>query len=585
MKQEIIEINGVKIPKIIDDGGMILLPVTRIINNILEGKNAGAKQFSSRDKYNKFIKRIEIDYSTFTTSNQIIETTCMTLEGFKEYLLSLNIGRLSNNGIKSYNELAQMIGIERIEEKKIDDNCDDYIKDIISSIKFDEYKMCTKCYTLYPKTLNFFYKDEKMSSGFQSVCRKCNNSYFEHIDKYLQYIYNKYGNDMYVKVRDSKTEDLFLMYAKREIDKFPFDRKEFKSKTLQLKIVNLLLKNNFISEENFNMKMIYKYIPKKLLKINIDDIFDNIFKDWKNKIWIYDESKKLKTTLDLKNVDYNSNDYSLIESRKIWNDYLKANNLKLNENNVYTFDFKTHLEKCKIYKYGRNDLLGYVMYLTKNKYYSYKFKINGKKYYSKKENRILALKQYIKDVNINYNQIPLYLSKYRLQQYSITLYNMLRKYYNCNLFEWVNDAYPDKFKHEHFNLECIRGQFDSMEECEVDSILRNEFKYKLLHNVSSDTYTIRILDETRQPDWFIFEDNKLWCVEYFGLYSDNPNTIVTKKYRELHDKKIEQYKNSVRNSHYYYLFLYPEDLKNQYKGLLNKIELMKNTNERIIGLK
>ena len=66
---------------------------------------------------------------------------------------------------------------------------------------------------------------------------------------------------------------------------------------------------------------------------------------------------------------------------------------------------------------------------------------------------------------------------------------------------------------------------------EVDNILRSNFKYKTFHNVSGDTYTIRILDETRQPDWFIFEDNKLsHLIEfqgeqhytYSGSYFDNP---------------------------------------------------------------
>lgn len=570
MKQEIIEINGVKIPKIIDDGGMILLPVTRIINNILEGKNVGAKQFSSRDKYNKFIKRIEIDYSTFTTSNQIIETTCMTLEGFKEYLLSLNIGRLSNNGIKAYNELAEMIGIERIEEKKIDDNCDDYIKDIISSIKFDEYKMCTKCHTLYPKTLNFFYKDEKTSSGFQSVCRKCNNSYFEYNDKYLQHIYNKYGNDMYVKVRDSKIEDIFLMYAKGEIDKLPY--KHITMKQEQMKIIKHLIDNKILDKTNMTRKYILNtFFNDTTGMFKIEEVYDYAYPKWKDFYYKYPL------------VNYAVKDFK--QAKIILNNYIRENNITINDDEIFTFDYAKLYNDARINNITSGKILEFTMYYYKNKYPCYKFKLKNRNYFTKEENRILAFKQYIKDIGINYNKIPLYVSKYRIQQYSSTLYNILRNYYNSNIFEWVDKVYPNKFKTEDFNLECVRGQFDSISEGEVDNILRSNFKYKTFHNVSSDTYTIRILDETRQPDWFIFEDNKLWCVEYFGLYSDNPNTIVTKKYRELHDKKIEQYKNSVRNSHYYYLFLYPEDLKNQHKGLLNKIELMKNTNERIIGLK
>ena len=88
------------------------------------------------------------------------------------------------------------------------------------------------------------------------------------------------------------------------------------------------------------------------------------------------------------------------------------------------------------------------------------------------------------------------------------------------------------------------------------------------------------------PDWIIIKDNKTIIVEYWGMYSEKYITPVVEQYMERYNKKVEIYKNSIRDDiQYYYLFLYPEDLKNNNKGILDKLELINSTDERIIGLK
>ena len=135
--------------------------------------------------------------------------------------------------------------------------------------------------------------------------------------------------------------------------------------------------------------------------------------------------------------------------------------------------------------------------------------------------------------------------------------------------EWVNEVYPGKFIEEDFNIGVIRNSFDSAEEHTIHDILFGKFK-NVLYNQRNTKNTIRILG--MEPDWFIFTDNGVWVVEYFGISNNmkDYNTRIT-YYKKKTLKKIGKYEGMKWLGKVY---IYPEDLKDNFKGLEEKLKVI-----------
>lgn len=75
------------------------------------------------------------------------------------------------------------------------------------------------------------------------------------------------------------------------------------------------------------------------------------------------------------------------------------------------------------------------------------------------------------------------------------------------------------------------------------------------------------------PDWIILTEQGYYIVEYFGLYEVNQqqNTRV-KDYIVRTHEKIEKYRNMP---FYKYLFLYPNDIVNDFNGVRDKLSKMR----------
>jgi hypothetical protein len=73
-----------------------------------------------------------------------------------------------------------------------------------------------------------------------------------------------------------------------------------------------------------------------------------------------------------------------------------------------------------------------------------------------------------------------------------------------------------------------------------------------------------------EPDWFILTDRGIWVVEYFGI------SIDAKSY----NKRVEDYKKKTVSKIGKYdglkwlgkVYLYPEDLKDNFNGLEDKLK-------------
>jgi hypothetical protein len=213
-------------------------------------------------------------------------------------------------------------------------------------------------------------------------------------------------------------------------------------------------------------------------------------------------------------------------------------------------------------------MLELIMKYYDYKYPSYKFKGGFKNYWVKQENRIKALKYFIEeDMKIELEKVPLYITLTVLRDKGgNTLYNICKKYYN-SLFEWVNEVYPNKFDPKDFDIHYVRNNFDSIEEAEIHDILKEKCKY-VIYNPNNTDRTIKI--DGKVPDWFVFTKNKCYIVEYFGLITDRitDNSRVN-DYKDRTKNKIEKYN---RLDGYGKLYIYHDDLQNNFSGLIEKLE-------------
>ena len=79
------------------------------------------------------------------------------------------------------------------------------------------------------------------------------------------------------------------------------------------------------------------------------------------------------------------------------------------------------------------------------------------------------------------------------------------------------------------------------------------------------------------PDWIICNNKGCWLVEYFGLYSSSGKYQSSDRLINYHNKmdlKLDKYKE-LELIGYKTLFIYPDDIRNGFDRLLEKIELVK----------
>lgn len=146
-------------------------------------------------------------------------------------------------------------------------------------------------------------------------------------------------------------------------------------------------------------------------------------------------------------------------------------------------------------------------------------------------------------------------------------YNLARMYDKRDIvYEYISKKYPNELTIKSFE-QCIANDGTRcLSKQEV--IIHNLF---LDNNINAKYCTKTTLfyneeyNERYAPDWII-NDNII--VEYFGLYVDNYHSFtLLKNYREKTGRKIKFY-NSLNN--YKFIDLYPQDIENNFKGLIDK---------------
>jgi len=150
----------------------------------------------------------------------------------------------------------------------------------------------------------------------------------------------------------------------------------------------------------------------------------------------------------------------------------------------------------------------------------------------------------------------------------------IKKYYT-SYYEWFSILFPelnlcpDDFK-EHISRDNKR--LNSLEELKVYEVM----KYDLGINVTSTygknklyTYHNELENENYVPDFIIKKlKDKVLIVEYFGLYKENNTHKIFVNYANKTKRKVAYFEN---NKDVYFIGLYPDDLKDDFAGVKNKI--------------
>lgn len=560
MRNEQIKIDGVIIPYVITNEGEEYYPIKYIMEQFLLKTNCALHK---KDSLKKYIQRHLIDYSFKNTVSQ--ETYCMSKDGWVEYIKTCKKDQNKNEiKIKRLQLFSEYIGVQL----KFNNLTyyDLYTIECIKDFKHRNPKVkdkcCVKCGRTFPNSDYFFNKDKRVKGGIINTCRECNGGYWLTDNLVNKYVFTTFGSESFEYFIKDK-EEFVINYAinsKREkIDIRKIFGKE-KEINITLDICKKLIKLREIKESDISLDKIKPFLNIKdssLSKLTNNMIIEYCIPDIKLRPW-----KCKKYTLGI------VNNYT---AKNIFKTYLNDNNIEIKD--IFTYNgWYDLIKKCRITRSVGNDLLGFVVDLYDRKYAGYLFNIAAYNYYKKKSNLIFDMKYLVeKDLCIPIEKIPLYITKYTLNQKSSTLYNLLRKENRIfkDLFEWVDACYPGKFIRSDFDLNPYRSRFDSLEEAQVYEELTKMTK-GVVYNPRNDENRVEIMGMV--PDFIIHTNKGCYLTEYFGLYSKNTNNSDRlRNYMRKHSIKIKKYRE-LEALGYKNLFIYPEDLKNDFEGLRNKVK-------------
>lgn len=567
MRQISVRIGEADVPVIVDDESVEWFPVSYITTKVLlrSGKSALINK-NNKDKYNLMSTKVQ-----FSDKNTQM-TNCINVNDLKVILQKTHIGRLNANQRISQNQLHEYLKIDMLPVDNQDteyylnewkNDVDDHTRDIIEQellkkkVKFS--RRCSKCGIHYPLTNTFFNIDTRTEKGFTKVCKLCTGKieYFAHQDEDK----NKLIKNEFELCEALSNDDIMTIYDSYRDGKLKQLPHCYQNKESFLRIIKSLYERGDLNSRNLFMS----YITKQLKLLNasvyltITEIYTELFgEDFYYFVWKYPKFsfREIKLTYEIAN--------------KIIRNYLQENGIVIKD--IFNFDYSSLFAQCRIRKLADEDIGYFIVQLYNHKYPYYMFKNSSPIYYKIESNLLHDLKYLIeKDMNIEISKIPLYLTKTMLQRRCRPIYNYIIANKNGSIYEWVNKLYPNQFIETDFEVNAYREEFGSDEECFIHEILKENFN-NVIYNQIHTNRTIQI--NGMIPDWMLLTDSGAVIVEYFGLYIERQygnNTRVTEYIEKTH-RKIEKYKEI---SGYRYLFLYPDDLNDDYKGVRQKILKLK----------
>lgn len=234
--------------------------------------------------------------------------------------------------------------------------------------------------------------------------------------------------------------------------------------------------------------------------------------------------------------------------------------------------------------------------------HDFRYKTNN--YWANKDNANYQMKKFI-DYLFNNNLInnlkydlPQYFSKNFLETTDYIMLSVcINKYKHYkNYYEWIIQLYPDfNLNKEDFSIYIGldgKNKCDSLEEKKLFDYIYSNLniidiksigiykKYKFYNDKYNEYYI---------PDFIIkkYSDlifDKPIFIEYYGLYVPGNKCNMIIKYIEKTKRKNEFYKSQ---EDIYFIDIYPDDLKNNFRGVKNKLTsfFMYNFNMNISNIK
>ena len=566
MESKQIELDGVIIPYCTNDEGVDYYPIKYIMEQLLL-KSSG--QLHKKENLKPFIKRYIIDFSFKGTTEQ--ECYCVNKDGWLEYLLNIRKNKNKDEiKIKRLKIFHKFLGLEYKDETISEYNS--YTLRCIENFKAKSPKVkdkqCVKCERIFPSSYYFFTPNNRSKCGITNVCKNCNGVNWENDNKEEKYIYETFGLEGFEYYMNDRI-DFYRNYAlnNNKINK-NLNLNKVTDENLQKEIIMKVAKDMFdkkiIQPQNLCVREVHKLSNIKLhgwSKIKNNELIEYCTEgDCKIRYWLYPKYNIYNMTLD--------------QSFLIFKTYILDNVVI---DNILEYDYYFDLTRLsRINAIFKNKIcesaLEFIVKFYNNEYPGYKFKLKSSNYYKNKENCIFDMKYFIeKDLNIPIEKIPLYVTKYSLSKKANQLYYALREngYYH-NLFDWINDCYPNKFIEADFNINPYRSQFDSLEESQVDEQLRMRFN-NVIYNPRDEEYKIEIMGMI--PDWIIMTEKGCYLTEYYGMYTDGDisSSHRLQRYKKKTEIKLEKYK-LLEQQGYKHLAIYPNDIDSNFKGLHKKID-------------
>lgn len=568
-KQDNIKIGDILLPEIKykDD---VYYPLTYVFKKVLL-KNKQSVNALKKRGYEEYLTQFKVNFNF--NNGGIHSTYCISKVGLIELLKTSNIGGLTVEQKKGMNSILEYFDLHLIDEEprfldnvnyENDNTYTEFEKDCIKeTLKLDnnlQWQRCKNCGKYYPLYNNFFPLNNR-GKNYGTICNTCiqngDTTKIIHPDSILNHTFKTYGYQTYLDFKNHNVIGIYNHYLNANLSDYP---KIINNKNDFLTIITYLYSSEKINKDEITITyLINEHKLKNITKyLRSNDIYKHLFGNhpWQYP-WHYKNFKLSSRTID--------------EACIIFNNYLKEKDIQIED--IYNFDYYDIARKSRIGKSYYSDILAFVMRYYDDKYPAYKFNIASVNYWKKKENRVMALKYLIEeDMKLEIEKIPLYLTITSIRNIgTTTMYTVLKNYYS-GLYEWVNEVYPNVFDPKDFDINYMRNEFDSIDEHTIDEILRDNFD-NVLYNPKHNEHTVKLVGKI--PDWFIFTTTGVIVVEYFGLWVKKRGMYNsrTRDYIISSKDKIEKYKTLQG---YKFLYIFPEDLDNNYEGLYKKIEDVKN---------
>lgn len=222
------------------------------------------------------------------------------------------------------------------------------------------------------------------------------------------------------------------------------------------------------------------------------------------------------------------------------------------------------------------------------------------KFWANYNNFLMALKFYVYEIlddNMR-NNIELYFCSKYIEDLFPKLNHQKLIYYNNKSWKDILNDINIKYNVNNNLKSTYDGTIlKSMEEVTIYNYVHNSMNIKTLKS-SSKKYIFKCnngIDNKYIPDFIITQINNIkldkpCIIEYYGLFFDKYKIVNTKtdeilnNYRSKTFRKNNFYKN---NPDIYFIDLYPEDIKNNFEGVRQKLTsfFMSNFNIDIFKLK